>query len=61
MNLKEDRKGLLSSVNQIKKIIQAEVNSGILPQKIVVIGHSQGGATALAVGLTSDYRLSRNY
>jgi len=58
MNLKEDKEGLLKSVNQIKKIIQQEINSGISPQKIMVIGHSQGGAVALAIGLTSDYPLA---
>jgi len=58
MNLKEDKESLLKSVNQIKKIIQQEINFGISPQKIMVIGHSQGGAVALAVGLTSDYHLA---
>ena len=58
MNLKEDKKGLLSSVGQIKKIIHEEINSGISPQKIMVVGHSQGASVALAVGLTSDYRLA---
>jgi predicted esterase len=58
MNLKEDEKGLLSSVSQIKKIIQQEVDSGISPQKIMVVGHSQGASVALAIGLTSDCRLA---
>jgi predicted esterase len=57
-NLKEDKQGLLSSVGQIKKIIQEEINSGISPQKIMVVGHSQGASVALTVGLTSDYRLA---
>ncbi|CAI2196215.1 19379_t:CDS:2 [Funneliformis geosporum] len=58
MSLKEDKTGLLNSVNQIKKIIQAEIKAGISPQKIMVVGHSQGASVALAVGLTSDYRLA---
>jgi len=58
MNLKEDKQGLLNSVSKIKKIIQKEINSGISPQKIMVVGHSQGASVALAVGLTSDYRLA---
>ncbi|CAI2198993.1 17857_t:CDS:1, partial [Funneliformis geosporum] len=58
MSLKEDKTGLLNSVNQIKKIIQKEINSGISPQKIMVVGHSQGASVALAVGLTSDYHLA---
>ncbi|MCE8159184.1 MAG: hypothetical protein I3270_02085 [Candidatus Moeniiplasma glomeromycotorum] len=58
MSLKEDKPGLLNSVNQTKKIIQEEVNSGISPQKIMVVGHSQGASVALAVGLTSDWRLA---
>ncbi|MCE8163730.1 MAG: hypothetical protein I3273_05710 [Candidatus Moeniiplasma glomeromycotorum] len=58
MSLKEDKPSLLNSVNQIKKIIQEEVNSGVSPQKIMVVGHSQGASVALTVGLTSDYRLA---
>ncbi|CAJ0842008.1 10711_t:CDS:2 [Entrophospora sp. SA101] len=58
MNLKEDEQGLLNSVSQIKKIIQGEINSGIAAAKIMVVGHSQGASVALAVGLTSDYRLA---
>ena len=58
MNLKEDRTGLLYSVSQIIKIIQGEINSGISPQKIMVVGHSQGASVALAVGIISNYRLA---
>ncbi|CAJ0866238.1 13980_t:CDS:2 [Entrophospora sp. SA101] len=53
-----DEQGLLNSVSQIKKIIQGEINSGIAAAKIMVVGHSQGASVALAVGLTSDYRLA---
>jgi len=58
MNLKEDKTGLLKSVSQIKQIIQKEINFGIYPQRIIVVGHSQGAAVALAVGLMADYRLA---
>ena len=58
MNLKEDKNGLLKSVTQIQKIIQEEIIAGIPPQKIMVMGHSQGASVTLAVGLTSDYRLA---
>ncbi|CAI2181144.1 8527_t:CDS:2 [Funneliformis geosporum] len=58
MSLKEDKRGLLNSVNQIKQIVQREIKAGISPQKIMVVGHSQGASVALAVGLTSDYRLA---
>jgi predicted esterase len=58
MNLKEDKSGLLKSVDQIKKIVQSEINSGLPPQRIIVAGHSQGASVALAVGLTSDYCLA---
>nr|CAG8435694.1 12344_t:CDS:2 [Entrophospora candida] len=51
MNLKQDKKGLLKSVKQIEKIIREEINSGISPQKIMVMGHSQGGSVALAVAI----------
>ena len=58
MNLKEDKAGLLKSVDQIKKIVQSEINSGLPPQRIIVAGHSQGAAVALAVGLTADCHLA---
>ena len=56
-NLKQDKKGLLKSVKQIEKIIREEINIGIPPQKIMVMGHSQGGSVALAVGLLTEYKL----
>src|SRR4051812_47400502 len=57
MNLKQDKEGLLKSVQQIEKIIGEEINAGISPQKIMVMGHSQGGSVALAVGLLTEYKL----
>ncbi|WNE40570.1 MAG: Carboxylesterase 2 [Mycoplasmataceae bacterium] len=58
MSLKENKKGLLNSVDQIEKIIQEETNLGIQSQKIMLVGHSQGASLALTVGLTSEYHLA---
>jgi predicted esterase len=48
----------LKSVKQIEKIIQEEINSGILPEKVMVMGHSQGGSMALAIGLLTKHKLA---
>ena len=48
---KEDETGILSSENKIKELIEREGEAGILPNKIVLAGFSQGGAMALQVGL----------
>ena len=58
MKLKEDKAGLMNSVEQINQIIRSEVNSGIPAKKIIVMGHSQGASVALAVGLTSDFQFA---
>ncbi|ORX48217.1 Phospholipase/carboxylesterase [Hesseltinella vesiculosa] len=50
----EDEKGMLSSLASVNKVIQAEVDSGIPSERIIVGGFSQGGVMALLTGLTSE-------
>lgn len=57
LNLQEDKTGLLNSVAKIKQIIRQEINQGIAPHRILVVGFSQGAAVAIAVSLMTDYPL----
>ncbi|CAI2161887.1 5543_t:CDS:2 [Funneliformis geosporum] len=54
----QDKEGLRKSVKQIEKIIRQEIDCGISPQKIMVMGHSQGGSVALTMGLLTEYKLA---
>lgn len=48
---------LLESVKRIDRIIEGEINAGVPPQRIFVIGFSQGGALALTTFLRSQRNL----
>jgi len=54
----EDETGMLKSVGWINELIDAEVQSGIDPSRIVLGGFSQGGAISLLTGLTTDKKLA---
>jgi predicted esterase len=47
----EDRRGIEESATCIKKLIQAEIDRGVSPDRIAVGGFSQGGALALHICL----------
>ena len=49
----EDREGFNKSTARMNRIIQAEVDKGILSKNIAVGGFSQGGALALHLSLRS--------
>lgn len=51
MEAKEDRVGFDESKKRIEKLIDAEIEKGIEPRKIILGGFSQGGATSLHTGL----------
>ncbi|CAG8434126.1 4735_t:CDS:2 [Ambispora gerdemannii] len=55
MKSREDEQGLLASIAAANSLIREEIGSGIPSNRIVVGGFSQGGAMALAIGLTSEY------
>jgi phospholipase/carboxylesterase len=47
----QDREGILASEQQLRALIQREVDSGIPAARIVLAGFSQGGAIVLHTGL----------
>jgi len=54
----EDEPGVLRSRDEVYKLIAQEINEGIPSNRIVVGGFSQGGAMALATGLTAKHKLA---
>lgn len=54
----DDEAGILKSVEQVNELISAEVESGTLPNRIVLGGFSQGGVISLVTGLTGERKLA---
>lgn len=55
--IKINKDELLRSRTEISEIIRQEINLGILPQNIIVVGISQGASVALAIWLVFEYTL----
>ena len=55
---KEDKAGLTESQKSIESLIQHEVDRGINPERIILMGFSQGGAVVLHTGLRHSRRLA---
>ncbi len=55
---KEDTVGIAQSEQAIHSMIQQQVDAGIAPHRILLVGFSQGGAIALYTALQSSYRLA---
>ncbi|KAJ1561101.1 hypothetical protein HK096_005985 [Nowakowskiella sp. JEL0078] len=56
-NSKLDEKGILQSVDEIKKLVKGELELGISENRIVVGGFSQGGALTLTSAIMFDTKL----
>lgn len=54
----EDQAGVLRSRDEVNKLIAQEITETLPPNRIVVGGFSQGGAMALATGLTTQHKLA---
>jgi len=54
---REDEAGILMSVGFVNELISKEIQDGIPSERIVLVGHSQGGAVSLLTGLTSVRKL----
>jgi len=54
---REDRDGMVESQHLVETLIQQEIHRGINPDRIILMGFSQGGAIALYTGLRFSHRL----
>jgi phospholipase/carboxylesterase len=54
----EDESGIRESMAAVRALIARESTRGIEPQRVLLAGFSQGGAIALATGLTHPQRLA---
>ena len=55
---REDKTGLMQSQQTVEQLIQNEINRGINPERIILMGFSQGGAVVLHTGLRHSQRLA---
>lgn len=55
---RQDQDGILGSVAEVEALLEAELAAGIAPERLLLAGFSQGGAVALAAGLTQSRRLA---
>jgi phospholipase/carboxylesterase len=55
---REDKIGLAQSQQTVEALIQNEINRGIKPDRIILMGFSQGGAVVLHTGLRYSQRLA---
>lgn len=56
--LRADRAGVVESVAQVEALIAHEAARGIPPQRVLLVGFSQGGAVTLAAGLVRSQPLA---
>lgn len=54
----EDQPGIIASQSAITQLIQAEIESGVPANRIVIAGFSQGGAMALYAGVRQSQPLA---
>jgi predicted esterase len=52
-----DEAGIVSSVASVEASIQAEVNHGVDPHRIILVGFSQGAALSFLVALKTTHQL----
>ena len=55
---REDKNGLMQSQQTVEELIQNEIKRGIKPNRIILMGFSQGGAVVLHTGLRYSQRLA---
>lgn len=54
----DDERGMLETLKSVDELIQAEVDSGIPENRIVLGGFSQGGAISVLNMLTTERKLA---
>ena len=57
LSVREDEAGIRSSEAFIHRLIEDQIKNNISPQKIILVGFSQGGALALHTGVRYPQRL----
>jgi phospholipase/carboxylesterase len=55
---REDERGVRASQQRLEQLIERETGRGIVPERIVLAGFSQGGAIALQTGLRHRQQLA---
>ncbi|MFC4701203.1 alpha/beta hydrolase [Glaciecola siphonariae] len=58
MESRADVAGVIESSNLVKALVEAEIEAGIAPNKICLVGFSQGGVIALHLGTRFDKPLA---
>ncbi len=57
LSQREDQKGVRQSADFIMEILQAELDKGIAPEKIILAGFSQGGAVTLHLATRLPFKI----
>lgn len=55
---REDHQGLIESQHTVESLIHQEIARGISPDRIILMGFSQGGAVVLFTGLRCSHKLA---
>jgi phospholipase/carboxylesterase len=58
LSQRQDERGIRASIGEVETLIAREVSRGVDASRIVLVGFSQGGAIALAVGLRHAQKLA---
>jgi phospholipase/carboxylesterase len=58
LSQRQDERGIRASIGDVETLIAREVSRGVDASRIVLVGFSQGGAIALAVGLRHAQKLA---
>lgn len=58
LRARQDEKGIFATRDYLNGLIQAEIDAGIPPERIVLGGFSQGAAMSLFTGLTGPNKLA---
>ncbi|WP_251358472.1 alpha/beta hydrolase [Kangiella sp. TOML190] len=57
LSQREDGDGVQKSAGQVMALLQAELDAGIAPEKIILAGFSQGGAVALHLATRLTFKI----
>ena len=55
--VEEDEAGMIATVARIHALMEGEIKAGLKPQRVIVMGFSQGGAMSLLAAITSLWEI----